>query len=234
MLKTLKFRGKDTDFFFGGCLHHNHNPKWPVPLWKQRGFNSVQEHDVHQIKKWNEVCNETSIVFLLGDSIFHDSSGENFKKLINQLRFKELYLLPGNHVSGWIQNYKRELQFQYIDSISHTGEIIFEVYPLIEYVNHDKNVIYVPNYLELDINGIQIILSHYAIRSWNKMARESWMLHSHEHLANLESDLGAENNGKIADVGYETLLKYNDGAPISVEKLRKFMNKKEYKPIGHH
>ena len=77
MLKLLKIKGDESKIFFAGCLHHNHNPDWPIPLWKMRGFNSVQGHDEFQILKWNESCNEDSIVFLLGDTIFSDSTGES-------------------------------------------------------------------------------------------------------------------------------------------------------------
>jgi hypothetical protein len=66
------------------------------------------------------------------------------------------------------------------------------------------------------------------------MASNSLMLHSHEHAANKESDWLTTDSGKIIDLGYENLLKYNNGAPISLDKLKKIMDKKAYKPEGHH
>ena len=235
MLKLLKIKGDESKIFFAGCLHHNHNPDWPIPLWKMRGFNSVQGHDEFQILKWNESCNEDSIVFLLGDTIFSDSTGESFYKLFSKLRFKQVWIQPGNHTSGYMQNYKKTLneKFGAAGAIS-CNEIIFEVYPLEMPIGWNKTIKFIPNYAELDINSQQICISHYAIRSWNKMARNSWMLHSHEHCANPTSDWETTDCGKIADVGYENLLKYNDGSPISMDKLRKFMNKKAYKSEGHH
>jgi calcineurin-like phosphoesterase family protein len=234
MVKKLNFKGKNENFFFLGCLHHNHVCKhWTVPLWKMRGFDSVEEHNQFQIQKWNEVCDENSIVFLLGDTIFDDPKGLNFINLLNRLRFSKLYAQPGNHFSGWLQNYKKTLGEKFPGALEQ-DRIIYEVYPLQQSITFGKDIFFIPNYAELDINGLQIVISHYAIRSWNQMSKNSIMLHSHEHLSSDLSDWENLDNGKIADVGYESLLKYNNGAPISLEKLMKYMHKKQYKSEGHH
>jgi calcineurin-like phosphoesterase family protein len=240
MLKPLKFKGEDKNFFFAGCLHHRHRPAWNNPLWKMRGFESGEEHDEFQIQAWNKVCNKDSIVFLLGDTIFNDPKGNEFQNLFRRLNFKQVFVQPGNHFSGWLQNYRSSLSWKYPDLVMLDGTILAEVYPLDDMSStyeaslNEKILTYIPNYAELDINGLQISICHYAIRSWNKMARHSWMLHSHEHCSSRESDWLTTDCGKIADVGYENLLKYNDGAPVSLEKLKKIMDKKPYKPEGHH
>lgn len=193
----------------------------------------MEEHDVHQIKQWNRVCDENSTVFLLGDTIFGDPTGEKFLNFFRQLSFKTVYVQPGNHLSGFLINYKKVLGEKFPAALDGDG-ICFEVYPLDLKLDEQRTIRFIPNYAELDINGQQVVICHYAIRSWNKMSRNSWMVHSHEHAANRESDWRTTDCGKVIDVGYENLLKYNGGAPISVDKLRKFMDKKAYKPEGHH
>lgn len=237
MIKTIKVRAPENKVFFAGCLHHSHDTShWSNPLCNQRGLDSLAAHDLFQIRQWNDSCDENSIVFLLGDTIFNDSSGEKLDKLLfERLRFKEVWIQPGNHFSGWLQNYKKLLHRQFPNSVEDNGkgQIVYEVYPLSD-ERGGKTVNYIPNYVEIDVNGKPVVLCHYAIKSWNKMARNSWMLHSHQHLADLDSDLKNISNGKIADLGYETLVKYNEGRPISFEKLKKYMDAKPYKPEGHH
>jgi calcineurin-like phosphoesterase family protein len=240
MLKTLKFKGDDSDFLFVGCLHHHHNPSWPIPLWKMRGFDSVEKHDEFQIEEWNKTCGKNSTIFLLGDTIFGDPNGDKFKNLFRRLNFKHAFIQPGNHFSGYLQNYRRSLSISYPELVGSNGEIFSEVYPLddhssLQHVSgQEKLITYISNYTEIDINGTQLILSHYAIRSWNKMARNSFMLHSHEHGANKDFDWNKTDTGKILDLGYDNLLKYNNGAPISLKKIKVIMDKKPYKPEGHH
>lgn len=237
MLKVLKFKGKNEDFFLCGCLHENHatSANWTISLWKMRGFETMEEHDAHQIKQWNRVCDENSVVFLLGDTIFGDPTGEKFLNFFHQLRFKTVWIQGGNHTSGYSQIYRKTLQEQFGSAALSSGnEFLFEVYPLELKLTSEKSIQFIPNYAELDINGQQIVICHYAIRSWNKMARNSWMIHSHEHAANRESDWLTTDCGKVIDVGYENLLKYNKGAPVSLDKLRKFMDAKAYLPEGHH
>ena len=235
MIKTIKIKQNSHNVFFGGCYHHNHDPKWPTPLWKMRGFNSVEEINEFQIKAWNEICDDNSIVFLLGDTMFGDPKGDKFIEFFRKLKFKTVYIQPGNHLSGYLQNYKSSLRKLHPGAVDG-DQINYEVFPLSDVSPniYGKEIVYIPNYAELSINGTQIVISHYAIRSWNKMSKNSWMLHSHEHLSSNLSDFGNTGNGRIADVGYESLLKYNGGAPISLDKLQKFMDKKTYKPEGHH
>lgn len=101
MFDYLKFRGNESKFLFISDLHWNHNPPWEIPIWKVRGFNSPEEYNEGEISAWNKTCDESSIVYHLGDLIFNDGKGEKFIQLISRLRFKELYLLMGNHHSGY-------------------------------------------------------------------------------------------------------------------------------------
>ena len=81
--------------------------------------------------------------------------------------------------------------------------------------------------IKLDLGGEhrqRIVMCHYAMRSWNQMQRGSWMLHGHSH-GNLE-DIG----GKIMDVGVDA----QDYAPVSLDAVRHFMERRLISPCDHH
>jgi calcineurin-like phosphoesterase family protein len=229
MYNHLKFKGNESNFFFLSDLHWNHNPNWEIPIWKTRGFNSFEDYNEGLISAWNSVCDENSIVFHLGDLLFNDGEGKKFYQLTDRLRYKELYLLCGNHYSGQKQAYFNALGKVY-PGLAQVGHCVF---PLTSEIN-GRNITFLPQYAEVMINRDILILSHYRIYSWNYMAKNSLHLHGHQHLASLESDLGEIRYGKMADIGLETLIKYNGGSPISLSKLKGYMNRKSYKPEGHH
>ncbi len=227
MVNRIKL--KSDNLFFGGCYHHNHNPDWPVPLWKFRGFDSIAQHQNEQIQKWNSVCNDTSTVILLGDTMFHDPDGVHLKTFLQRINFGTLYLMPGNHTSGWLKLY-----YEALATNANTG-VKQEVYPLrYPHTHQAQHVFFIPNYAEFSVGSQLVICSHYAIRSWNKMKNGSWMIHSHEHNQNPLSRLDCTSNGKIADVGYEALQIFSNGAPISYKVLKGYMDAKEIKSDGGH
>jgi calcineurin-like phosphoesterase family protein len=131
-------------------------------VWRSRGFTSVGEHDAELNERWNKKISSSSIVFHLGDFVFGSDTIDRFKTLCNILNFDTLYIMPGNHCSGWKQVF--EAQKQNIWNI-----------------DRNKRVIFIPNYLEAVINGQPIVLSHYPLVSFNGQARGSWMLHGHCH-----------------------------------------------------
>ena len=229
MYNPLKFKGEERNFFFVSDLHWNHNPNWDIPIWKTRGFNSFEEYNSGLINNWNRVCSEESVVFHLGDLLFNDGKGEKFYQLLDRLQYKELFLLVGNHFSGQKQAYFTSLA-KVFPGLAQEGHCVF---PLRTEIN-GRYVTFLPQYAEVIINRDVLVLCHYRINSWNQMAENSIHLHGHQHLAGLESDLLETKHGKMVDIGMETLIKYNDGAPISLNKLKKYMDKKPYKPEGHH
>jgi calcineurin-like phosphoesterase family protein len=70
----------------------------------------------------------------------------------------------------------------------------------------------------------RIVLCHYAMLSWNQMHRGSWMLHGHSH-GNL-----VDSGGKRVDVGVDVW----DYKPVSIETIKKFMDKREVVTVDHH
>jgi calcineurin-like phosphoesterase family protein len=69
---------------------------------------------------------------------------------------------------------------------------------------------------EKKIDGIFVVVCHYAMRVWAKSHYNSWMLYGHSH-GKLESI------GKQHDVGVDN----NDFFPLSFEKIKDIMSKKQ-------
>lgn len=170
--KPLKIKGKDHEILWWGCTHIGHLcDHWENPLWNQRGFKSVQEHDRTLIDRWNSKADENTQGFLLGDVIFGYDAENRLKTFLNQLRFKDLYVMPGNHYAGWHQLFNS----------CETNEL---------FLHEGKKVIFLPNYLDLFVNGQAVVAGHYPILSWNGAAKGSINLFAHVHGSLSKSDLG--------------------------------------------
>jgi hypothetical protein len=214
--KPVKITSTDHDVLFWGCMHYGHDPKWDIPIWKTRGYNSSEEHDEGLIKNWNSKANKNTIGFLLGDTIFGYKADERLLKLFNRLTFKELYIMSGNHQAG----YKQLLDFC-------DGNII--KYQLVD--GHEKTIHFVPNYLETYINGQFIVMSHYPILSWNGAGKGAYHLFAHVHGNLNRSELGLQylNTGLNYEVSVE-----NCQYPITFGELRTKMRKKIKSCPDHH
>jgi calcineurin-like phosphoesterase family protein len=89
---------------------------------------------------------------------------------------------------------------------------------------HSKRVF--PNVYErytVKHEGEQIVLSHYAMRTWNQSGRGRWHLYGHSH-GNLP------DYGKSFDVGVDVW----DFKPISFEQVKEQMDKREILSEDHH
>jgi calcineurin-like phosphoesterase family protein len=167
----VKETAKNHQVLFWGCLHYKHNPSWENPIWKMRGFNSSEEHDLAIVQNWNNKASHETIGFLLGDVVFGRNATNDLLFLAENLQYSRIYIMPGNHQAGWKQLFESVDQNVY--RASHGGELIF-----------------VPNYLEAYVNGQPIVMSHYPILSWNGQGKGSWMLFSHVHGSLSRSEVG--------------------------------------------
>lgn len=202
--------------WFWSDMHLGHKCEhWETPLWKNRGFNSVEEHDETLIKRWNDNLGEESEIFHLGDIMFGSNGEERLEEVLNRLTFKTLYLFSGNHSAGYKQLLSK--------SSEENG---------IRYLGFgNKKIYFVPNYLEIIVCGQPIVLSHYPLVSWNGQAKGSWMLHGHCHGNLWNSDIGKTLyiHCKIRDVGVEEVC-----YPISFENVRMRFKEKKNKTFDHH
>ena len=215
--KSVKINSTDHDVLFWGCMHYGHDPKWDVPIWKTRGYNSCREHDEGIIENWNKKANNNTIGFLLGDTIFGHMADERLMELFRILKYKTLYILPGNHQAGYKQLLeKAENNTIYMSNLwDH---------------NDQREIVFVPNYLETTINGQVIILNHYAQATWNGQHKGAWHLHSHSHGNLYNSELGKLlYKSKTIDVGVEICSE-----PISFAELRAKFRSYDQVTFDHH
>jgi calcineurin-like phosphoesterase family protein len=213
--EPLKF--SSTDIWFWSDLHLGHRcESWETPLWKTRGFNSVEEHDQTLIERWNSSLKESSTLFHIGDILFGMNGEERLRNVLNRLNFKELYIMSGNHSAGYKQLLSQSLQRS--DGV--------------RYLDYNYKIIYfIPNYLEMFICGQPIVCSHYPLASWNGQSKGSWMIHGHCHGNLYKSELGKilYECCKIKDVGVEC-----SPSPSSFNDLKCFFSSKENGTFDHH
>ncbi len=79
-------------------------------------------------------------------------------------------------------------------------------------------------YEELSHNTTKVVLSHYAMRVWNKSHRGAWHLYGHSH--------GAlpDNGDKSFDVGVDCW----NYKPLSMKEIEKEMSTRTFKPVDNH
>jgi calcineurin-like phosphoesterase family protein len=109
----------------------------------------------------------TDCLYHLGDWSFGGQT--NILKYRHMIQCQNINIVLGNH-DHWIERKKNELKQGVFNSIR--------------------------KYYELDVEGVQIVLSHYPIESWNNMDRGAYHLHGHVHGS------GRKMPGRY-DVGYE-------------------------------
>ena len=202
---------KEHNVLFWGCMHYGHDPNWTNPLWKIRGFKNVKEHDLTIVNNWNIKSMNNTVGFLLGDNIFGHNAHDRLIDFFRSISFKRIYIMPGNHNSGWKQ--------------------IFEnIEGNIYYPEDGKEVIFTPNYIEAIICGQEVVMSHYPLASWNRQSKGSIMIHSHTHANLYKNELGKLlYKAKIIDVGVE-----NCPFPISIAEIKRKFEKLDPIVFDHH
>lgn len=210
--RPLKLTAEESKVCFWSDTHFGHRcDSWENPLWKARGFSSIQEHDEVLMQRWNELSTPETIFFHLGDFIFGFDTVERFQIILKRLTFKVLYILPGNHNSGWKQNFENQAKNTL-------------------YLEENKKVVFVPNYIETVVNNQPIALSHYPLASHNGQAKGSWMLHGHCHGNLYKSEIGPIlYKAKIMDVGVE-----NCPYPLTFKELNHHFKSKPNVTFDHH
>ena len=160
-----------------------------------RPFSSIEEMDQTIINNWNNKVEQNDLVFIIGDIIY----GVNKKKYLETLKsyiFQlngTIKLIPGNHD-------------RIDDIINYTGWN-----GKLEVIN---NYIYEYNAYYLSKT---IIMSHYPLLRWPRMARGSWHLYGHVH-NNEHFDHGLSYNVGVDD---------NNFTPLTLTEIKEIMIKKD-------
>jgi calcineurin-like phosphoesterase family protein len=186
------------NIFFTSDYHIGHNN---ILRLDNRPFKNINEMHETLIENWNSVVNDDSIVFYLGDYVYKGSN-KLAKWFSSQLKGK-IHFIMGNHDKyNNIVNLNR-FEKIYGDNTSLGGCTIYV---------KDEHV------------GWQtIVMSHYAILSWNKAHRGSWHLHGHSHQGLFNNtNMKWFYDKKVIDVGCNGW----NYKPLSYKEIKDIMSKK--------
>lgn len=152
--------------------------------------------------------------------------------------FKDIHHMSEVFIANWNSKVKKE------DTVYILGDVFFcKPQEALEFLaklngrkilifgNHDKVIKrskelfnafdeILPDLCEINIDGTNIVMSHFPLVSWNRARYGAWMLHGHMH-----STLPFTGQNRRYDVGVDA----NNYAPISFEELKVKMD--AVKPI---
>lgn len=222
MIDFLKITRTPTNqVFFWSDLHLCHAKDF---ILNPRGFTDVNHAKEETGKRWRTKITNDDTVFLLGDNVVGAGNYgvEELTSFLHTVPFKEVYMMPGNHPSGFKQLFESWFVGNYQPNINLTFRVD---------LTNEKTIYLIPNYFELCINHQLIVMSHYPQLSWNKMGKGTWMLYGHVH-DNLKKTPWIRDNyfkGKNLDLGIEATPH-----PLEFEEIQRIMNSKEILKVDHH
>lgn len=191
--------------WFTSDTHFNHKnivagtSDWPEGNYC-RDFKTLEEHNETLIRNFNEKVKEDDVLYHLGDWSF--GGIDSIWKFWDRLNCLDIHLILGNHDHHIEKGRIAKL-------LGEDGsQIDVDLRKLFSSVQH---------YKEITIEGQMIVMSHYAMRVWNKSHKGSWMLYGHSH------GTLAGTYYKSMDVGVDT----NNLYPYSFEEIRTIMRDRE-------
>lgn len=194
--------------FFSADYHLGHDN---IRRFCNRPFDSCNEMNETIIANHNSVVGVDDRFFHLGDIAFRVGKNK-VKDLISRLNGK-IYIVVGNHENCLIS---RDNDFN------------------IHVKDHIKNYIkWAKDYYELSYGKQLVVLSHYAMRVWNKSHHGSFHLYGHSH-----GSLSDDPNSLSIDVGVDAvakrlspdgILRKQDYRPLSFEEIHNIMGAKTFK-----
>lgn len=213
-----------------------------------RDFDTLEEHDEKLIDNINTYVSEEDTLYHLGDWSFGGIEQIwNFRK---RLICEDIHLILGNHDRHIENNRKICFSEQYTDwdmyedteRFGIAGEALRE-----DYIFPSQIFTSVSHYKELQVkyNGHKhrIVMSHYAMRVWNKSHHGSIMLYGHSHGTLPIYELGLKKISDIPpgymptyartmDVGVDTHPEFR---PYSLDEIMEIMISRDvYINVDHH
>lgn len=123
-----------------------------------RKFDTVEEHDEHLIKVWNQKVQPNDTILHLGDFAFGPI--ERSYEILDRLNGKKV-LITGNH----------DVRHMKHDEFKNRWRAIFRGYHEVEVQFQGHNHL--------------VVLCHYPLESWNKMRYGSYHFFGHTHQTNV-------------------------------------------------
>ena len=159
-----------------------------TPIDSTRDFQTLDEMNAAIVNNINEKVGPNDTLIHLGDFAF--GGFEKIGEFLDRLVCKNIHLVLGNHD----QNIKKNRE------------------------NTNDKFLSIQNYLEVNIGGVDFVLSHYPLSSWNQLNKGSIHLHGHVHLPRNKRF----GKGKKLDVGMDG----NNLYPYSISEIVHMMDKR--------
>jgi calcineurin-like phosphoesterase family protein len=166
-----------------------------ILVYDKRPFTNIEEHDQTILKNWNSVVHKDDTIYFLGDFSLSFKKNVDYDRYLMMSLKGKKFFIKGNH-------------------------------------DHDQNVklfkehgTYLGKLEEININGQQITICHYAMKVWRESHYGSWQLYGHSH-----GSLSDDPHSLSIDVG----INVHNFFPIEFNEIKQIMSKKKFVAVDHH
>lgn len=167
-----------------------------------RKFNNLIEMNIHIVDEINRKVDKNDLIVLLGDSMMGE---KDYISFLNRLKCDNVIMLFGNHCN------RGKLQSAMIEC--------------------DK-LLYIGDYLELNIDRQIVCCSHYSSFCWNYQDQNSISLHGHLH-GDSNPVVDEIHKYKSMDVGVDAYYNtFGEYSIFSLEQIKELLKDKLI--IGRH
>ena len=167
-----------------------------------RDFESLKEHDQTLVKNINKVVGWNDILYHMGDWSF--GGEDNIWKFRRQINCQTIHLIGGNH-----DHHIRRNKILTTDSGLINAQDLFTTYNEL--------------YEKIIAGKYDVVFCHYALATWHKAKKGSWMLHGHSHGSLKQSEF------KRLDVGIDCHPEFR---PFHLEEVKEILSHR--KLLDHH
>jgi calcineurin-like phosphoesterase family protein len=170
-----------------------------TPIDSTRDFQTLDEMNAAIVNNINEKVGPNDTLIHLGDFAF--GGFEKIGEFLDRLVCKNIHLVLGNHDQHITKN-REDIRDRFLS---------------------------VSKYLEVNIDDVDFVLSHYPHASWNKLGKGSIHLHGHVHLSYKDK----WGKGKRLDVGMDG----NGYFPYKITEIVHMMDRREIRSemdLDHH
>ncbi len=160
-----------------------------IPIESTRDFNTIEDMNSVIVDNINSKIGPDDTLIHLGDFSF--GGFDKIGQFLDRLVCKNIHLVLGNH-DHHIKNNRENINDRFLS---------------------------VQNYLEVNIDGANFVLSHYPLCSWNQLSKGVIQLHGHVHLPTNKK----WGNGKRLDIGVDG----NNYQPYKLTEIVHMMDRRE-------
>lgn len=170
-----------------------------IPIEQTRNFQGIDEMNSTIVNNINQKVGPNDTLIHLGDFAF--GGFDKIGQFLDRLVCKNIHLVLGNHDQHITKN-REDIKDRFLS---------------------------VSKYLEVNIDDVDFVLSHYPHASWNKLGKGSIHLHGHVHL----SAKNKWGKGKRLDVGMDG----NGYFPYKITEIVHMMDRRKIRSemdLDHH